>query len=77
MQSAGALWHRWVPRGGPAFRPGGFACQATNTTARANERAGEMGEWLRFTNTTPPQCEVFSRSADTSESGILDLVQVG
>lgn len=77
MISAGALFHRWIPRGGPAYRPGHVAYQTQDGAAFAMDRYGEMGEWLRFTNTTPPQCEVFSGSADTSEEGYMDLIQVG
>jgi hypothetical protein len=76
MSSAGALFHRWIPRGGSPYRPGGFAQQANGQFPMASERYGQFGEWLRFTNTTPPQVEIFSGSADTSEQGVLDLVQV-
>jgi hypothetical protein len=74
--SAGALFHRFVPRGGSPYRPGGFSVQANGQFPMASERYGKFGEWMRFTNTTPPQIEVFSGSADTSEQGVLDLVQV-
>jgi len=81
MISAGAVFHRWIPRGGPAYRPGGFAGQAQGFNAVDGSRWGDYvdnwGEWMRFTNTTPPQVEVFSISADTTEEGYLDLVQVG
>lgn len=80
-KSAGALFHRWIPRGGSAFRPGGFAQQAFTDNpmdgSRYSDYVPNWGEWLRFTNTTPPQCEFFSGSADTTEEGFLDLVQVG
>jgi len=81
MISAGAVFHRWIPRGGPAFRPGGFAGQAQSFNAldgsRWSDYVANWGEWMRFTNTTPPMVEVFSISADTTEEGYLDLVQVG
>jgi hypothetical protein len=81
MISAGAAFHRWIPRGGPAYRPGGFAGQAQSFNpldgSRWSDYVSNWGEWMRFTNTTPPQCEVFSISADTTEEGYLDLVQVG
>lgn len=76
MSSTGALFHRWVPRGGSPVRPGTFANQADSGYNLARDRYGALGEWMRFTNTTPPQCEVFSGSADTSEQGVLDLIQV-
>lgn len=81
MISAGAAFHRWIPRGGSPLRPGGFAGQAQSFNpldgSRCSDYVENWGEWMRFTNTTPPQCEVFSISADTSEEGYLDLVQVG
>lgn len=78
MKSAGALFHRFVPRGGPSsLRPGTFSVQAFGDYSLDMDRYGGLGEFMRFTNTTPPQCEVFSGTADTSEEGFLDLVQVG
>jgi hypothetical protein len=76
MSSTGALFHRWIPRGGNPYRPGTFSAQADSGLAFPQDRYGQLGEWMRFTNTTPPQCEVFSGSADTAEQGILDLIQV-
>lgn len=75
--SAGALFHRIIPRGGTPYRPGGFAYQAQDGFSMAGERYGGLGEWMKFTNTTLPQVEVFSRSADTSEEGYFDLIQIG
>lgn len=81
MISAGALFHRWIPRGGTPYRPGGFAGQAQSFNpldgSRCSDYVENWGEWMRFTNTTPPSVEIFSGSADTSEEGYLDLVQVG
>lgn len=77
MKSAGALFHRFIPRGGAPYRPGTFAQQAFTDYGLDMDRYGGIGEYLRFTNTTPPQVEVFSLSADTTEDGFLDLIQVG
>ena len=78
--TAGALFHRWVPRGGAPYRPGAFAGQAQSFNpvdgSRMSDYVNNWGEWMRFTNTTPPTVEIFSISADTSEEGYLDLVQV-
>jgi hypothetical protein len=74
--SAGALYHRIIPRGGSPLRPGTFACQAQSGLAVKDDRDGGLGEFLRFTNTTPPQIEIFSRSADTTEEGYFDLMKV-
>ncbi len=79
--SAGAAFHRWIPRGGAPYRPGSFAGQAQSFNpvdgSRMSDYVNNWGEWMRFTNTTPPTVEIFSISADTTEEGYLDLVQVG
>jgi hypothetical protein len=75
--SAGALFYRLISRGGISNRPGWFAVQAQSDDPRDDSRYGGMGEFMRFSNVTPPQIEVFSRSADNTEEGYFDLVQVG
>lgn len=75
--SAGALAFRFVPSGsssGNVFRPGGIAVQTEDQLDHPNQRKGGWGKWLDFTNTTVPQIEIFSLSADTSEEGIIDIV---
>ena len=77
MKSAGGLAFRFVPAGNPrgqAWRPGGVAVQADDQLDWPRQRRGGWGKWLDFTNTTVPQIEVFSQSADTSEAGIIDIV---
>jgi hypothetical protein len=78
QKSAGALFHRFVPRGGSStLRPGTTSVQAFDNFATEMDRYGNLGQWMQFTNTTPPQIEIFSGSADSSEEGFLDLLQVG
>jgi hypothetical protein len=75
--SAGALAFRFVPSGSPSganWRPGGIAVQTEDQLDHALQRKGGWGKWLDFTNTTLPQIEIFSLSADTSEEGIIDIV---
>jgi hypothetical protein len=75
--TAGALAFRFVPSGGVSAttnRPGGIAVQAEGSQDWPRQRRGGWGTWLQFTNTTLPQIEVFSRSADTSEEGDIDIV---
>ena len=74
--SASGLFARFIPRGGAAWRPGTFACQTDAAMLNAKDRYGAMGEWMRFTNTTPPQVEYFALAADTAEEGYIDLIQV-
>jgi len=76
FMSAGALFGRVVPRGGPVFRPGTVAVQDRNKDPRAFDRHGQMGVWLTFPNTVPPSVDIFSLSADTTEEGIFDLVKI-
>jgi len=75
--SAGGLFFRFIPRGGTPNRPGGFAYQTQDGASFDGQRYGEMGEWMRFTNTTIPSIEMFSGLADATQQGYLDLVQVG
>lgn len=79
LRSTTGLFHRYIPRGGTPFRPGGPMYQAADDGfPEAKFRYGEMGEWLRFTNTTPPQIEAFALAADAAASvdGYMDLIQV-
>jgi hypothetical protein len=75
--SAGAIAFRFVPSGGPSAttnRPGGVAVQAEDQLDWPRQRRGGWGSWLQFTNVTLPAIEIFSRSADTSEEGDIDIV---
>ena len=79
--SAGALFHRYIPRGGVPFRPGFPSAQAQDGYAfdgsRFTDYLPNFGEALRFNNVTIPQVEIFSVSADTTEEGYIDMIQVG
>jgi len=78
--SAGALFHRYLPRGGSPFRPGFPSAQAQDGYAfdgsRYTDYVPNFGEALRFNNVTIPQIDVFSVSADTTEEGYIDMIQV-
>ena len=79
--SAGALFHRYIPRGGNPFRPGYFSAQAQSDYpyegSRFTDYVPNLGEAMRFNNVTIPQIEIFSVSADTTEEGYIDMIQVG
>lgn len=75
--SAGALFHRFIPRGVGTFRPGTYAYQVQDDSAFKADRWGAMGQWFTFQNTGLPQIEIFSRSADTTQEGYLDVIQTG
>src|SRR5258708_9911958 len=52
MISARAVFHRWIPRGGTAYRPGGFAGQAQGVNpvdgSRWSDYVPNWGTWLTF-----------------------------
>jgi len=79
--SAGALYHRYIPRGGLPYRPGFPSSQAQDGYAFSGDRYTDdipnQGIVLQFNNVTIPQIEVFSVSADTTEEGYIDMIQVG
>lgn len=76
-QSATQLFHRFLPRGGAVnLRPGTFSGQADGDNQSDGDRYGALGEWMRFTNTTPPQIEQFALAADATQAGEVDLIQV-
>lgn len=77
QNSATALFHRFVPRGGAPYRPGTSSIQTYAGGQNRNDRYGRMGEFMRFTNTTLPNIEVFALAADATQDGFIDLVQVG
>jgi len=77
QNSATAQFHRFIPRGGPAYRPGTTSMTAYDGAQNMKDRYGRMGEWMRFTNTTPPTIEVLALAADATQDGFLDLIQVG
>lgn len=77
VKSAGILAFRFVPSGSvqaTVARPGGLGVQAFDGLDYPRQRRGGWGTWLTFTNTTVPQVEIFSLSADTSETGEIDIV---
>jgi len=76
LKSVSGLFHRFIPRGGAPNRPGTTSCQAYDDHPEMFDRYGAMGEWMRFTSTTPPQIEAFQLAADAAAEGFLDLIQV-
>lgn len=79
VQSAGLLGFRFVPSGNPQglnWRPGGIGTQTDDQLDWPRQRKGGWGTWLMFTNTTVPQIECFSATADTSEEGVIDVVPI-
>ena len=76
LNSATALFHRFIPRGGLPYRPGTTSMQAYNQGLNYDERQCYMGEWMRFTNTTTPQIEAFQLAADATADGFMYLIQV-
>jgi len=73
--SAGGIAFRFVFVGG-IWRPGAPMVTAQNNLEARFFRNGEMGVWGEFTHNTPPTVDWFSASADTSETGYIDLIKV-
>lgn len=76
FRSTGLVAFRFVFPGA-FYRPGGLGRQAATIDDDYRFRDGYLGEWGRFTNLTVPTVDVWSTSADTAETGILDLIKVG
>ena len=76
FHSAGAVFGRlWFP--GYGHRPG---CFGFSTVAKHDDqrfRLGNNGIWGQFNVASPPQAEILSTSADTTEIVDLDLVPIG
>ncbi len=62
---------------GGFFRPGGVGFDAASDFEPAHQRKGGLGVWGEFPHTVPPTVDFLSNSADTSETGELDLVKIG
>jgi hypothetical protein len=73
--SAGLIAARLVFSQFP-FRPGVIAADSTSELGVPIFRFGGVGEFGRFTHTTPPTVDFLSLSADTSQTVDLDLVMV-
>ena len=76
VESATGQFYRYLPKGGNPYRPGSFCSQAVGGVVTDQDRYGGIGEWLRFTNTTPPLVEIFALAADATQAGYMDLIQV-
>lgn len=74
--SAGLLAFRFLFQG-QTPRPGGIGQIDNKYLVPDGQRFGKWGEWGVFNSTTPPTVDFISGSADTSETGVIDLVQVG
>lgn len=74
-KSAGALAFRLIFPD-QNNRPGGIAVQSDLSWLDYGQRRGEWGEWGQFDNLLIPTLEMFSVSADTSETVIMDLVKL-
>lgn len=75
FESAGLIAFRFVFQTLP-HRPGGLGCDDIADVEPSWQRYGGMGVWGEFSSTNPPTVDFLSASADTSEVGYLDLVQL-
>jgi hypothetical protein len=72
--SATGLLARFLPVGGPLWRPGGIVNQTYVSLEAPGQRYGGFGQWLNFNSTAPPSMQYLASAADTAEEGVWDLV---
>ena len=74
LSAGGLLFRANIP--GYNYRPGGLCVQVAQTLDPEGQRHGGWGVWGEFDQNLLPVFDVLSTSADTSQSGELDLVKV-
>ena len=75
FSSAGLIAFRFVFVGGNN-RPGGLGVDAAGDLNAKGQRHGGWGVWGDFRHNRPPTADFLSISADTSQTGELDLIKV-
>ena len=75
FNSAGLLAWRCVFPGLP-WRPGGIGVTSDGGPEGTIFRVGNFGAWGSFRHNTPPTIDFCSATADTSETGHLDLIKI-
>jgi len=76
MASAGLIGWRCVLPGNP-WRPGGIGVANDGGAEGTIFRVGNFGAWGSFRHNTPPTIDFLSATADSSETGHLDLIKIG
>ncbi len=76
FESAGLLAFRFLFQGSTP-RPGGIGCDAAADLEVPGQRYGKWGVWGEFQSTTPPTVDFLSVSADTAQTGAIDLIRIG
>jgi hypothetical protein len=61
---------------GQQWRPGAIGYDLDNDIEHPAFRYGQMGVWGTFRHNTPPTIDFLSVSADTSQTGELDLMKI-
>src|SRR5712691_2293719 len=75
MASASLLaWRCVIP--GYQWCPGSFGAVTDGQPVHYIFRTGAFGSWGEFNHNTPPTIDFLSATADTSESGELDLIKL-
>jgi len=73
--AAGLQAFRFRPIGSP-YAPGAVGADAIGDSGHSRFRKGGLGAWFEFTHNVLPSLEYLSNSADTAETGWLDLIKV-
>lgn len=61
---------------GYQWRPGAIGYDTDSEVENAAFRYGGLGSWGEFNHNTPPTIDFLSNSADTSQTGVLDLIKL-
>jgi len=61
---------------GYTWRPGAIGYDTASEVEHSAFRYGGMGIWGTFNHNTPPTVDYLSNSADTSQTGVLDLIKI-
>ncbi len=75
FNSAGLIAYRCVIPG-YEWRPGGIGVTVDSGAEGNIFRQGNFGVWGEFAHNTPPTIDFLSATADTSETGELDLIKL-
>ena len=75
FNSAGLLAWRCVLPGNP-WRPGGIGVTSDGGAEGMTFRVGNFGAWGSFRHNTPPTIDFCSATADSSETGHLDIIKI-
>jgi len=72
-----AGYFRFIPIGGPVWRPGGIISRSVREKDIRPFRRGGLGVWLEFTHNVLPQIEVMELAAVSNPDLYIDVIKTG